>query len=305
MCPSESLYESSLPRELIADWAYNSVPMDTPPWWGVQYVPFAEPSRVAFAGCWHGAKDAAGIFHPNYELARQSMRAAADAGVTVIVHTGDFLYTDEAAAQQVFHVERECERLGMTVVVVRGNHDNPEYFTKAAAIARRKNFEDGFARLTPHILHAPNGHRWAWGGVSFVALGGAASVDRPARREGSSWWAKEVASVREVNKVINGGPVDVMVTHDIPLGSDFPFRTPPDWWDMDYAYGHHAKITQAMDGVAPAWVVAGHMHQRHSGFTTTKTGQRVRLEVMDQGVAGPDRNMMIADLVDGVLSPVR
>lgn len=283
-------WESAFFRHYMADMAPDV------PHWGVPVdPPLGEPSRVAFAGCWHS--------HTDEAIA--GLRAAKDTGADVVVHTGDFLYTGATANAFCMAVQDEATRLNMHLVVVRGNHDNPEIFAKAARTSRRRKPADGFARITHRILHAPNGTRWTWRGVEFVALGGAASVDRPARVEGQSWWPGEVATTRDVNKVLKGGPATVLVTHDLPLGSDFPYEPTPDWWDMDYAYAHHNLITTAMDGVEPDWVICGHMHARHSGHTTTKSGKRVNVEVLDQGRDGPTTNLMVADLADGALTPVR
>lgn len=109
-------------------------------------------------------------------------------------------------------------------MVVGGNHDDPGLLR--SAVERGVN-QDGFAALAPRVLHAPNGVQWVWGGVRFGALGGAPSVDHPARVEGVSWWRDEVISEGEIRTRTSGGPVDVMVTHDVPAGLRLPLPPPP------------------------------------------------------------------------------
>lgn len=283
-------------RDLFASrFALHAGFFNTVPWYGVDLRPFAEPTRVAFAGCWHAQSGPA----------RDAMRAAAEAGVTVLVHTGDFLYTHPVADRLVAAVEEEAGTLGMTVVVVRGNHDDPGIYAKAAATARRRKPADGFARLSPRVLHAPNGMRWTWQGVTFAALGGAHSVDRAARRVGESWWRGEVASTREVTQVVRGGAADVLITHDIPAGADLPFPPdPPDWWDVTGANSHRDRLRSAVEGIRPAWVIGGHMHFRHTTDMYLDDGHRVAVEVLDQVEKGVTGNLLIADLRDGVLTPL-
>lgn len=278
------------------------------PWHGADLLDVPEPTRVAFAGCWHARAD----------LVRAAMTAAKDAGATTIVHTGDFLYTYPSANKMLLEVETIAAELDMFVIVVRGNHDDPALYKKAITSTRRRNkgpraggVADGFARLSPHVLHAPNGLRWTWHGVEFVALGGAHSVDRPARIEGVSYWRDEVASPREIGTVKRGGKATAMITHDIPAGTHFPFApTRPDWWDIDGAEKHRAALRGAVEAVRPEWVIGGHMHRRFSdgiwltGQQADEAAHQVRVEVLDKIESGITTNLLTADLIDGQIVPV-
>lgn len=285
------------------------VPLPEVPWHGAALIEVPEPTRVAFAGCWHARAD----------LVRPAMQAARDAGASAIVHTGDFLYTYPSANKMLMEVERIAAEMDMFVIVVRGNHDDPALYKKAVASTRRRNkgpdagegkgVADGFARLSPHVLHAPNGLRWTWNGVTFVALGGAYSVDRPARIEGVSYWRDEVASPREIGAVKRGGHATVMITHDIPAGTHLPFPpTRPEWWDIDGAERHREALKGAVDAVRPDWIIGGHMHLRFSdGIWLTGAQQdahQVRIEVLDKIESGLDTNLLIADLRDGDVLPL-
>lgn len=272
------------------------------PWQAPELIEVPEPSRIAFAGCWHARA----------EFVRDAMTAARDGGATVLVHTGDFLYTYPAANKMLVEVETVAAELGMFVVVVRGNHDDPALFQKAVTSTRRRNkgpahggVADGFARLSPHVLHAPNGLRWAWQGVQFVALGGAFSVDRAARTEGVTYWAGEVASPRDIGAVKRDGKANVMITHDIPAGTHLPFgSTRPDWWDIENAEKHREGLRAAVDVVRPDWVVGGHMHIRFTDGLWLNDGHQVRVEVLDKIESGVENNLLIVDLSDGDMVPV-
>jgi hypothetical protein len=279
------------------------------PWHGPDLLDVPTPTRVAFAGCWHA----------RYDLVAPAMQAAAQAGAQVLVHTGDFLYAAPAAHILLAHVEDLAAHLGLFVVVVRGNHDDPAIFAKAVTSTRRRNknhdgslvVADPFARLSPHVLHAPNTARWAWQGVEFVALGGAYSVDRPARIEGHTYWSAEVASPRDMAAVKRAGAATVMLTHDIPAGADLPLPpTTPEWWDLAGAHAHQAALRGVVDVVQPDWVIGGHMHLRHSTslflppLHAGSMPQHTRVEVLDKIESGLAGNLLVCDLDDAQMQPL-
>lgn len=275
------------------------------PFYGANLLPVPEPSRVAYAGCWHARHD----------LIADAMHAAKTAGADTLVHTGDFLYTGTSAAKALMVIEETAQELDMFVVAVRGNHDEPSLYRRAVTATRRRSAtmtrrgqappQDPFARLSERVLHAPNGTRWTWGGVEFVALGGAFSVDRAARTLDVSYWAGEVASPRDVGKVKSGGPAQVMITHDIPDGADLQLPpNPPDWWDLDNAQAHRRLLRSAVDVVRPDWVIGGHMHVRRTASIWLPEGHQVRVEVLDRVESGVANNLLVADLIDGQVLPV-
>jgi predicted phosphodiesterase len=253
--------------------------------WPVRILPVPEPSRVAFAGCWHHESG----------LIRSAMHAASAGGATMLVHTGDFLMTSPWAEQLVLAVEEEAAALDLMVLVVRGNHDDPAIF--ARAVTATSPSPDGFARLAPHVLHAPHGLRWTWQGLTFAALGGAHSVDRTQRRDGTTWWPEEVATGEEVARTIAGGPVDVLVTHDVPSGTPIPWpATPPDWWDLVGAEAYRQVLRDVVEATRPRWVLSGHLHLRHSDDLYLPGGHRTHVEVLDSIEHGVHGNVLLADL---------
>src|SRR6059058_2673772 len=58
-----------------------------------------------------------------------------------------------------------------------------------------------------------------WKGLSFLALGGAASIDRKHRRDRYSWWVEEYLTEEDILTAQSSGPVDIMITHDSPYGA--------------------------------------------------------------------------------------
>ena len=107
------------------------------------------------------------------------------------------------------------------------------------------------------------------GGRSFVALGGAPSVNRVRLTEGIDWWPSEVIQEEHVETTIAGGHADVMLTHDSPGP---PYCTEPiadviqgnpwGWPDSILAYAQEGidKVTRAVVGVKPLLLAHGHFH---------------------------------------------
>lgn len=60
------------------------------------------------------------------------------------------------------------------------------------------------------------------------ALGGAFSVDYEHRVEGKDWWANEDPTLKDAKNLMDGGPLDLLITYDAPAGvpikGDFELR---------------------------------------------------------------------------------
>jgi hypothetical protein len=186
-------------------------------------------------------------------------------GITKIIQVGDFGIYNHAAGQYFFKdVRVALERYGQTLYVVEGNHEDYDYL---------ETFEvqgDGFRHLRHNILVPARGHRWEWDGVSFVALGGAPSVDRSWRIEDQRgtrklWWAQEAITPEDVAKTIDGGYADVMIGHDAPFVPTIDARISgnPQGFkqiDLDYAYEGRKLMQKAFENVAPRIFLHGHYH---------------------------------------------
>jgi hypothetical protein len=168
-------------------------------------------------------------------------------------------------------IESVCAEFGLRLLCVNGNHENWSRLDELWAEARWQN-EDGSHKpidISPHVTLLPRGHRWEMGGRSFVALGGAPSVNRLLLSEGSDWWPSEVILDEHVEATIAGGHAEVMLTHDSPGP---PYCTAPvaetiqnnprGWPDTILAYAEDGieKVTRAVIGVQPLMLAHGHFH---------------------------------------------
>ena len=189
-------------------------------------------------------------------------------GITTILQLGDLgIWPGTSGSDFVNEITSAMEANGQTMYVVLGNHEDMDQ------VAATPVSEDGWQHFSSRIMLAPRGHRWEWEGVSFVALGGAPSVDRWHRTSGpqwegkpQTWWAAEMITQAEVDLVAAGGYADVMVCHDAPNGvktidlniSGNPHGFKP--WDLEYAAEGRALMTQAFKAVAPRIFLHGHYH---------------------------------------------
>ena len=172
------------------------------------------PGIVAIAGDWHG----------NLRWALDRIADAHTAGATTIVHLGDFGYwvPDPATRKYLFRVNKRLGELGMRLLFVDGNHEDRD---RLAALP--VDPASGLRPVRDHIAHLPRGYRWTWQDEdgrswTWLALGGAVSVDRHHRRIGKSWWPGEVLTEADVAAATSDGVMDVLVSHDAPARVSIP-----------------------------------------------------------------------------------
>ncbi len=214
----------------------------------------ADPKRILVAGDWHGNSSwAFGVIRRLPELLPEEQSR-------IIIHCGDFgIWPGPGGRSYLRSLDRYLASVDAVLWFVDGNHDDHDQ------LARLPETGTGLGWVSDRVVHIPRGHRWTWHGRTWLGLGGAVSVDKALRTEGKDWWAGEVVSWAEAQKVIDEGPADVMVTHDAP--SLTPLRLPPvqpAWaWapeDLVRADKHRALLQTVVDAVEPRWLMHGHYH---------------------------------------------
>lgn len=116
----------------------------------------------------------------------------------VILHVGD---GEEGISFWHEHFQAfndEFAKRGLLYLGMRGNHCDPSCF-------------DGSVDL-PHFKLVPDYTRLDVGGVSWLLVGGATSIDRQDRERGIDWWPEETFRLRREL----ASPADVLVTHSGP-----------------------------------------------------------------------------------------
>jgi predicted phosphodiesterase len=98
-------------------------------------------------------------------------------------------------------LNNELRDSNITLYVIRGNHDDPKFFTGEYEWSNIKLLKD----YTTLVIEDKK--------VLFV--GGAISIDRLHRIENVSWWADEIFNFDE-KKLVEFDGIDIVVTHNAP-----------------------------------------------------------------------------------------
>lgn len=215
-----------------------------------------------------------GDMHGNTGAAFDVLDYAADVGVDLVLQVGDYGWWPRDLGGQKFirKVESRLALRGLDLWWIDGNHED---FDRLEA---RPVDADGRRQLSDHVWHLPRGFRWRWGDVNWVAVGGAASVDKYRLIKDKDWFAAEELTDEQADLIVAGGPADVVVAHDAPLGVPFlrkELRQDLPAWRRDALVSwpvealmrsdeHQRRVRRVVDGVEAKRVFHGHHHIRYS-----------------------------------------
>lgn len=257
---------------------------------------------VAVAGDWHGDK----------QFACWAIMAASSPSTgraDFLLHTGDFGY--DFRPDYLDALDRTAAYAGLIVAFVDGNHEDFDWLLSQPVDP------DGVRRLRDRVWHLPRGFRWAWTSsaspdadpVSFLALGGAVSPDRdwrmmkqnadPAQR---CWWPQEQITEADAERAVSGGPVDVMICHDVPAGvpdtvlgiDGNPFGFEPE--TLAECDRQRVLLRRVVEAVQPRRLWHGHYHRRYSFELETLTGNRCTVEGFGANNGIIENNMTMSDI---------
>lgn len=238
---------------------------------------------VVVAGDWHG----------NINWAQQVfpfLRRAVP-GVRTVLHLGDFgFWPGQDYAQTVDYWARNAgvER----ILVTPGNHEN-----WAALDALFAETPGEMIQIAERVFVMPRGYRFRLAGRRFTSLGGAASLDREDRVPFREWWPSEIPTEADVDRVIAGGPTDVLLTHEaVDGGTDLVERVlranPLGWGREALAYSalSRDRVTRVYCALQPKVVAHGHLHLQAE--RTREDGKQIFSLAAD----GADGNLALLDL---------
>lgn len=248
------------------------------------------PDIVAIAADWHGS----------VKWARHAVEYAYGKGADGIVQLGDFgLWPGwdmpgSDAWMFLNGVQDKLAECGMWLDWLDGNHEDHPAIN---GLVRQHGHHNpipipGFDR----IRYLPRGYQWSWWGKTFMAIGGAVSVDKTMRTEGRSWWPEEELTDEDIAHA-SRSQVDVILAHDCPLGVDIPgvgrsLRTGNgNGWPYHAlldAERHRTKMRDIWLATRPKLWLHGHYHVRYEyGMRHTVTGANTRFV----GLADDDQIM--------------
>ncbi len=217
-----------------------------------------EPKKLMLVGDLHG----------NTNWAVHVINSAWALGCDTIVQLGDMgVWRDNYATNcYLSTVQDTLAENDMHLYWVDGNHeDHSRLVNDLAGTVPWDSVADMLWPTTPNITHQPRGYQWTWWGKTWMAVGGAVSVDKYRRTEGIDWWPQETLTDEQVEYCCRG-PVDVIVSHDCPMGVDIPGLSPPGTWPQWVLYEsdlHRRKLRQIWNETGATRLFHGHYHTRY------------------------------------------
>lgn len=237
-----------------------------------------EPTKIMLAGDWHG----------NGQWAQKCIHHARKQDADTIVHVGDFGWWVEGLDTHKYlrHVQRALLECGITLYWVDGNHEDHDKIEEWLDATGGAPWSD---KRYPNIVHLPRGFRWQWWDQTWLAMGGAHSVDRLHRTPGKSWWDAEHITEAQIDRAVMGGEADIMICHDCPHGVDIPgihadekLDAAKSSWpvsEIAAANVHRKKLARVVKYVRPQFLFHGHYHVHYAnllrhddGFVTKVVG---------------------------------
>ena len=122
--------------------------------------------------------------------------------------------------EQDEYIQAEYSKRTFTTAFVDGNHDNHDALDSYPV----EMWNGGkIHRINESIIHLMRGQVYTINGKKFFTMGGAESTDKAYRKEGESWWARELPSDNEYEEALknlkdNHFVVDYVITHCAPEG---------------------------------------------------------------------------------------
>ena len=135
-----------------------------------------------------------------------------------VIIVGDFggIWGDE----EDDYIQKFYNQRNFTTLFIDGNHENHDLLDKYSV----EEWHGGKVhKISDHIIHLMRGQVYTIDGIRFFAMGGAESTDKQYRKEGESWWAREMPSDEEYEEALRNlkkvnFEVDIVLTHCAPEG---------------------------------------------------------------------------------------
>lgn len=250
-----------------------------------------------------------GDTHANTTWAKHAVEIAKRLKALDVVVVGDFGYwPDPYLGHPNFlrDLSTAAENAGVTVWWVDGNHEDFKNL-----YANHLQHHDSPVQIKPSIMWLPRGVTWNWEGVEFLAMGGAASIDRQWRTPGLTWFPEEMISDEDVEKA---KPADIIISHDAPVN---PLESTGQRFVIDEQSEYcRQQMRRVVAKAKPELVLHGHYHMpsdlehmREGGYTRCiglgcdGNPESMRLLTLDEGMWGitpafPLMHGMMYDVVD-------
>lgn len=260
-------------------------------------LPLPRNRSFMVAGDWHGTTS----------QAKYAIEEAANSGVDTIIHVGDFGLFPSEIHKFLAKTNRIARDHGITIYTLDGNHEDHAWLASlpidATTGLKAIPAPNPLTNLS-NIFVLPRNTRWRWDDTTFLALGGAASIDRRFRTQDIDWWAEETLSPEDIDTAIAEGFADVMFTHDSPSTAPNPVTDNLKGQMMaarhygmsalEYATDHRTLLSQVTNAVAPRLLFHGHYHVPYQNVFRHQNSHKTSCALwsLDEG-ANPKANTVI------------
>lgn len=140
---------------------------------------------------------------------------------SIMVYCGDIgmgFYKSGYYETQMDHIEQALEKYNCIVILIRGNHDDPSYFSGSVDRFHPEKYNN--------IHFADDWQVFSTKFGNILTCGGAVSVDKQSRTEDITWWSGEVVKMIDPKDIIKDIPkdmnIDIVASHTNPLNFE-PF----------------------------------------------------------------------------------
>ena len=136
-----------------------------------------------------------------------------------LIIVGDFGGIWDGAEQDNYILKTYSQR-NFTTLFIDGNHENHDLLDKYPV----EEWNGGKVhKISDRVIHLMRGQVYNIFGTTFFTMGGAESTDKEYRKEGESWWARELPSDEEYEEALRNlekvnFEVDIVLTHCAPEG---------------------------------------------------------------------------------------
>ena len=134
-----------------------------------------------------------------------------------LIILGDFggIWGDEGEDRYII---KTYGKRNFTTLFIDGNHENHDLLDSYPV----EEWHGGkIHKISDSVFHLMRGQVFEIDGKTFFTMGGAESTDKIYRKEGKSWWAREMPSNEEYEEALNNlskhnFEVDIVLTHCAP-----------------------------------------------------------------------------------------
>ncbi len=222
-----------------------------------------DTKHIAVAGDWHGSKG----------WACYMIRLAAEHDMHVLFQMGDFgFWPGNNGRKYLYKINKQLVEVDSFIFVTAGNHEDYRQMSRFLPVPDMPGCT--YNPEYPRIILMSRGFRWTWAGRKFISVGGANSIDKDYRIEGQTWWKGEQITIQDIQHSIDGGKVDVMFSHDLPMNIEITghHRTADKWNAEEIEYANHSReaLQKVIDVIQPEFMLHGHYHIPYKTTTELK-----------------------------------